>query len=374
MSLTPGTSPIRCRSCSGCAGDLVLDLGEQPACEYFPPRTDPGPDPVFPLRLWLCAGCGLAQLADDVVLPDEPVGAEPAALARQRADAIAVVRAMGLAPAGATVVEGATPHGGSWLPELAALGVRPAAEGARADVVVDATFGLMHEPDQRGALGRLVDALAPNGVLLFGFHSLASVLAGDQWNAVRLGHYAYYSVPAAVGMFARAGLTVTSALWFPLYGGTVLLVARHAGVPDASVADLISAETDAGVLRADAVARLQTVVRRSSDALRDLVHACRDAGAPGFGYSAASRSVALVHLAGLRSGDLPAIADASPAKHGCRMPGTDIPIVPPAELLAAQPRNVLLFVSDLLPEVRDSLPEVEAAGGRWIDCGAGPVR
>ncbi|MDN5749355.1 MAG: class I SAM-dependent methyltransferase, partial [Pseudonocardia sp.] len=316
---------IRCRSCAATAGVVVLDLGDQPACEFFPRFDDPGPEPVFPLRLWLCAGCGLAQLADDVVLPDEPVGAEPAALARQRADAIAAVRAADLLPAGATVVEGTTPHGGSWLPELAELGLRPAAEGARADVVVDATFGLMHAPDQREALAGLVGALASDGILLFGFHSLAAIVEGEQWNAVRLGHYAYYSTPAVVGMLARAGLTVTSALWFPLYGGTVLVAARRGGIPDASVTDLVAAEIAAGVLDPGAVGALQAAVHRSTRALRELAQACRDAGAPGFGYSAASRAVALVHLAGLRATDLPAVADASPAKHGCRMPGTDIP-------------------------------------------------
>lgn len=361
-----------CRSCAATSGDLVLDLGDQPACEYFPRLDDPGPEPVFPLRLWLCRACGLAQLADDAVLPDEPVGTEPAALARQRADAIAAVRAMGLLPAGATVVEGATPHGGSWLPELTELGLRPAPGRTAADVVVDATFGLMHEPRQREALDRLVAALAPDGVLLFGFHSLAAIVGDGQWNAVRLGHYAYYSTPAVVGMLARAGLVVTDALWFPLYGGTVLVVARRGGVPAASVADLVAAETAAGVLDPGVVGALQTAVLRSTAGLRDLVHGCRATGAPAFGYSAASRAVALVHLAGLDAGDLPAVADASPAKHGCRMPGTDIPIVPPAELLAAGPRTVLLFVSDLLPEVRRSLPEVEGAGGRWVDCGAGP--
>ena len=38
--------------------------------------------------MWLCAGCGLAQLveADDVV--EEPLGTEPAALADQRAAAL----------------------------------------------------------------------------------------------------------------------------------------------------------------------------------------------------------------------------------------------------------------------------------------------
>ena len=48
------------------------------------------------------------------------------------------------------------------------------------------------------------------------------------------------------------------------------------------------------------------------------------------------------------------------------MPGTDIPIVGPAELLARLPDTVLLLVPDLLPEARAAFPEVEAAGDRWV--------
>jgi len=64
---------------------------------------------------------------------------------------------------------------------------------------------------------------------------------------------------------------------------------------------------------------------------------------------------------------LPAVIDASPAKQGLRMPGTDIPVAAPAELAARRPGAVLLFVPDLLAEVRDAFPEVETAGGRWVD-------
>jgi hypothetical protein len=49
------------------------------------------------------------------------------------------------------------------------------------------------------------------------------------------------------------------------------------------------------------------------------------------------------------------------------MPGTDIPVISPADLVEARPRAVLLLLSDLLGEVRDRLPQVERAGGRWID-------
>jgi hypothetical protein len=64
---------------------------------------------------------------------------------------------------------------------------------------------------------------------------------------------------------------------------------------------------------------------------------------------------------------LPAVMDASPAKQGRRMPGTTIPIVSPAHLRTCQASSVVLFLPDLLAEVRGSYPEVEASGGRWVD-------
>jgi len=42
-------------------------------------------------------------------------------------------------------------------------------------------------------------------------------------------------------------------------------------------------------------------------------------------------------------------------------------VVAPSELVAARPDVVALFLPDLLPEMRATLPQVEAAGGRWVD-------
>src|ERR1700753_3894391 len=89
-----------CRACGESVGELVLDLGEQPACDYFPRQGDPGPDPVYPLQMWLCSSCGLAQLLADPTVPEEPRCTEPAALVAQAADAVARVAAGGVLPDG----------------------------------------------------------------------------------------------------------------------------------------------------------------------------------------------------------------------------------------------------------------------------------
>lgn len=66
----------------------MLDLGDQRAADRLPAVEDPGPDPTYPLQVWLCATRGLAQLLVDPTVPEEPGGAEPAALVEQAADAV----------------------------------------------------------------------------------------------------------------------------------------------------------------------------------------------------------------------------------------------------------------------------------------------
>jgi C-methyltransferase C-terminal domain/Putative zinc binding domain len=360
---------VTCRACRGQVGVIVLDLGNQPACDYFPDCGDPGPDPVYPLQMWLCSGCGLAQLAADPTQPAEPRGAEPAALVAQARDAITRVQAAGMLPEAATVAEYGSPHGGSWLGLTADRGLKPAADDEQADVIIDC-FGMMHAADQHAALSERAGRLARGGTLLLQFHSLETIISDHQWNALRHGHYAYYSTTALTAMLAGHGLRPRTAWLFDLYGGTVLLAAGRAcdaaGSPDAAVGRLLDSEARTGVRDPAVLAGLQREMQQHARRLRDWLGEQRSAGRTVLGYGAASRAVALLCRAGVTRALLPGVADASPAKSGLRMPGTDIPVLSPGALVASQPDAVVLFVADLLAEVRAALPGVEESGGRWV--------
>jgi C-methyltransferase C-terminal domain/Putative zinc binding domain/Methyltransferase domain len=371
---TAETAPV-CRACGGRSGEVVLDLGLQPACDYFPHRDDPGPDPEYPLRMWLCARCGLAQLLEDPTVPEEPRGAEPAALAAQAADAVRLVGEAGLLPAGGTVAEYGSPHGGSWLDLLAVQGLKPVAGGDPADVIVDC-FGMMHAADQAAALAERAARLAPGGILLLQYHSLAAIIRQGQWNALRHGHYAYYSTTAMAGLLAAAGLRPRTAWQFELYGGTILLAAERAvgtgehAAGDGAVRAILENDAAAGVRDPAALRGLERDVQARVAGLRDWLSRQRAAGRSVLGYGAASRAVALLCQAGVDRSTLPAVADASRAKQGLRMPGTDIPVVSPAEIADRRPDAMLLFLADLRAEVTASYPEVEANGGSWVDADA----
>jgi hypothetical protein len=362
-----------CRSCWGRSGHVVLDLGYQPACDHFPETHDPGPDPDYPLEMWLCSSCGLAQLVGEPTIADEPRGAEPDALVAQAVDAVERLATTGWLSGRSQVVEFPSPHGGSWLGLLADRGIPPAEDDGLADLVID-SFGMMHDPDQSGALAARADRLAPGGTLLLHYHSLDTIIRLGQWNALRHGHFAYYSTGALVDMLEAKGLKPRFAWRFDLYGGTVLLAASRepgqGGAPDGSVKALLSDEARLGVRDHAVVGRLQDHAEAHARALRNWLVDQRTAGRNVLGYGAASRAVALLCRAGVNQQLLPAIADSSPSKHGRRMPGTDIPIVAPTGLAADPPDAVLLFVPDLMTEVRRDFPQVEESGGGWVDADA----
>ncbi|KAA0023866.1 class I SAM-dependent methyltransferase [Antrihabitans cavernicola] len=351
-----------CRGCGSTRLDRVLDLGTVPAADHFPLADEPirPAEIAHPLAMDLCAECGLAQLADDDTVTDEPRGVEPQALKDQAADAVRQVAESGWLQ-GTSVTEFGSPHGGTWLPLLADRGFTEV--DSAADVVLDC-FGIMHEPDQQAAFRKRAAALTSDGALLLQYHSLGSIVAQGQWNALRHGHFAYYSMTALTRLVADAGMSIVTAWEFDLYGGTVLIAARKQPTePDERVTRILATEREGGIVDPAVVRGLARAASQQNESLRTWLETEAAQGTRVYAYGAASRAVALFAMAGLNRNLLAAVADASPSKQGRRMPGTDIPIISPEELVAAEPDRVLLTLPDLLSEVGQSYPELV---GRWI--------
>ncbi|OSC40980.1 class I SAM-dependent methyltransferase [Mycobacterium decipiens] len=355
-----------CRGCGGTELCRVLDLGKVPAADNFPLATEPisPKESAHALAMDLCARCGLAQLARDDTVTSEPRGIEPQALREQAADAVRRVADGGWLR-GTTVREFGSPHGGTWLPLLAERGF---VEAEIADVVLD-SFGIMHDADQRAGFELRARTTAPNGVLLLQFPSLMTMVGQGQWNALRHGHFAYYSLTALTGLLEAVGMHVATAWEFYLYGGTILVGAVHDQVePDDRVKNILRRERDFGITDPAVIARLQQAAETHAVALRDWLVAQADNRRMVYGYGAGSRVPALFRIAGVDRRLVVGVADASPGKQGRRIPGTDVAIISPEQLIAADPDRVLLTLPDLYQEVRHRYPQLH---GRWrVDPGS----
>ena len=353
-----------CILCGSDAGVIVLDLGAQPSPRHWPLPTDPLPDPTHALALRLCPDCGLAQLdADDTTEPEVPVP-EPRAVVDQARQAVADLGRLGHLDGRASVIEFGSPHGGSWLP---LLDLTPAT--GPADLVVD-SFGLMHERDLPATLARHAGALADDGLAVFLVQPLGDIVAQRAWTALRHGHHGYFTLTSLRTALGTVGITPTSVLRYDLYGGVAVVLASRGGQPDADLLAAYDEESRQGLATPEGLACLAESVAVSTMRLRSYLEGHRAAGTRLYAYGAASKAVAELAMVGEAATAILAVGDASPAKQGRCMPGSRIPVISPAELVAADPQEVLLLLPDLHDELLATHPRL---AGRVVVLGTSPT-
>lgn len=314
----------------------------------------------------LCRCCGLAQLAgeDAPDVAEEQQSIEPQAMRDQAAAAVHQLAASGWLR-GKFVREFGSPHGGTWLPLLAERGYR---ESEIADVVLD-SFGLMHDADQRSAVELRANVTAPEGVLLIQFPSLMAMVSQGQWNLLRHSHFGYHSLTAMTNLLGAVGMSIATVWEFDLLGGTLLAAAVHGRVErDERAEDILKRELDFGVTKPYVLRRMQRAVDDHVARLCNWLQVQADRRLSVYAYSAGSRVPALFSAAQIDRRLIRGIADASPDKHGRRIPGTDIEIISPEQLIAADPDRVLLTLPYIYDEVHRAYPQL--AGRWWVDHGS----
>jgi hypothetical protein len=174
---------------------------------------------------------------------------------------------------------------------------------------------------------------------------------------------AYYSITALRNALVRVGFVPIRLLRYDLYGGTAVVVAQRGGQPDAALQQAYEEEAAAGLTTPAGFAELRDSVGTSLENLRSYLNAHAASGTRLYAYGAPSRAIALLAGVGDAAQALTATADAAPAKQGRCLPVSRVPVISPEGLIAAQPDEVLLLLSDLRDEVLAAHP---ALAGRLV--------
>jgi hypothetical protein len=355
-------SRLACRGCYGNEIERVVDLGLRPASDQFPSADDPRPDPRWPLELWFCRSCRLAQLGPVEKVPPERSLAVESQTSRAHAEesARALLRARP-AVADAVVSEyGSHHHGGSWLRHLITSGCRVGSADEPADVVID-IHGIMHEPDTAQALHTRVKHLAPDGLLVLECHHLLPLITRNEFDMIRHGHWSYMSLTALTALAAEHDLTAVAARQVEIFGGS-LQVTFERGSKDMppEVREILAAEVAAGVTDLSGLRALHNRATHIATTLKAALSDYHREGRSVLGYGAPSKAPVLLGLSGIGPSLLPFTVDMAPGKHGTRIPGCGIPIHPIEDLIAAKPSVVLMLTWDIADEV---IAQLEADGG-----------
>jgi len=397
---------MNCRHCRKSLQNVFLDLGFAPPSNAFLSLEDlDSPETYYPLKLYVCSQCWLVQ-TEDHATADQLFGRDYpyfSSMSRSWLDHAAryvdmIRRRLDLGPGSLVIEVGA--NDGYLLRNFVAagipcLGIEPtastaaAAEG-RGIPIVREFFGkalaerlvargrqanllignnvYAHVPDVNDFTAGLRVALKPGGTITLEFPHLMRLIEDVQFDTVYHEHFSYFSLHTVARIFSAAGLRVFDVEKLATHGGSLRVYGCHADDPRSAspaVAVLLAEEDRQGLCRLAPYTEFQGRADRAKEALLVFLIERKRAGKRVAGYGAAAKGNTLLNYAGVRSDLLPYVCDAAPAKQGKFLPGSHIPVLPPAALRERRPDTVLILAWNLAEEVIAQHGYVQDWGGQF---------
>jgi len=399
-----------CRFCSAPLAHVMCDLGLSPLANSYVKFDDEGlGEKFFPLKVWVCEHCLLAQLeqfeSPDAIFSEYAYFSSYSTswVDHARRYCEMMIARFGYGPQ-SQIVEIASNDG--YLLQhfksrsIPVLGIEPAAniakvareqkqiptlvkffgletarellaDGKQADLLLGNNV-LAHVPDINDFVGGLKIALKPEGVITFEFPHLLRLIEQNQFDTIYHEHFSYLSFLAVEKIFAHHGLTLFDVEEIPTHGGSLRIFARHAESPSPAtavtdrVAQMRAKETEFGLTRMDTYTEFGEKLRDTKRKLLKFLIDAKDAGRKVVAYGAAAKGVTLVNYCGVRDDLVDYVVDRSPHKQNHYMPGVRIPIYDPQRIMETKPDCVLILPWNLKDEIVQQMAGVAEWGGKFV--------
>ncbi len=402
----PIATRLSCRLCGAGLRHRLIDLGSTPLANRTlgPDATWGKDDPSYPLRASVCETCLLVQIEDAgpaggansncaYLVSSSAVRLDHArrfaTTMRQRlglgADSLVIeiasndgyllrhfreagIPVLGIEPAGnAAIVSqslGIPTEVGFFNAETA---MEIAVRHGRADLVV-ADNVLPEVPDLFDFAAGFAGILRPTGVVTFQFPHVLSLLQKNQFDAFRHDRYSYLSLLVLERVLRSVGLRVFDAERLPDCGGSLRVYACHARGPRAarpSLKVVRHAEIWAGLDRPDSYETFEARAEATREEVRQFIRLRRSNGRRVAAFGAAARGNTLLNSCGITVEQIACVADMDPAKYGRFLPGSHIPIVPPAVLTDVRPDDLIILPWPNAPEIAAGLLQFRQKGTQF---------
>ncbi|HTA19935.1 MAG TPA: methyltransferase domain-containing protein [Polyangia bacterium] len=250
-----------------------------------------------------------------------------------------------------------------------ALARQLAGEGRRADLIIGNNV-LAQVPDLNSFVAGIANLLKPTGTATLEFPHLQQLVDGNQFDTIYHEHFSYFSLLATERIFAAHGLVVfdVEELW--THGGSLRVWARPVADASRPVSDRVLAlrarEEQRGYTRLETYLRFEDQVRETKRKLLELLIDAKRAGKRIAGYGAPGKGNTLLNYCGIRGDFLDFTVDRNPYKQGKFLPGTHVPILPPAKIDEAKPDYILILPWNFKDEIMAQLAHARGWGAKFI--------
>lgn len=399
---------MKCRHCGQTLTQPFLDLGSAPPSNAY--LTEPAlhqAEVWLPLKLMVCDACWLVQTLDftgreNLFDADYAYFSSCSSSWLRHAEQFVTTMRTQLALGPQSMVVEVAANDGYLLQyvkaaDIPCLGIEPThstanAARARGIPVLERFFGrelaaelvaqgqsadltvannvLAHVPDINDFVAGFALLLKPSGVASFEFPHLLNMVQQNQFDTAYHEHYSYLSLHAVQTIFERNGLQIIDVQEWPTHGGSLRVLAQRADVKarpvQPGVGDILAKERDAGMNALPFYRDVQHRAEQAKFGLLEFLLDCKRQNLRVVAYGAAAKGNTLLNFSGVRPDLLPYVVDINLHKQGKYLPGSRIPIVSLAHLMADKPDRILILPWNLQAEIMHDLAAVKEWNARFV--------
>lgn len=397
---------ITCRMCQSKKLFKFLDLGFMPPADQFR-RKDQlrEPDVYYPLDVYMCDDCGLAQIGF-VVSPevlyrnDYPYESSTTKTGQEHWDSFAkrVVQRLNLNESNLVVDIGS--NVGVLLGAFENQGVRiqgvdPAAnivmiaqergidticdffnretaekiidEKGHASVII-ATNVFAHVDDLHSFMENILLLLNDDGIFIFEAPYFANLIKNIEYDTIYHEHLSYFSMKPLTQFFSKFNMEIFDVELVDIHGGSFrVYIGKKSQRPVSNnVIQLLKLEDDMNLFSHELLDGFADNVKRNRRELVWLLHSLKNEGRKIVGVSAPAKGMTLLNYCKIDNGLLDAVTEKSSLKIGRFTPGAHIPVVPDSYLMEEEPDYALLLAWNFADEIIKNLDNFRKMGGKFI--------
>ena len=396
-----------CRFCESPLKHILVDLGMSPLCEsYLSAEQLNQMEPFYPLHVYVCENCYLAQL-EEYVSP-EAIFTEYAYFssyadswlqhAKNYADQMVArfgisasslvvelgsndgyllqyfvekgVPVLGIEPAlnvAKVAIEKGIPTLGEFFGEKTAVNL--VSNRVKADLVVGNNV-LAQVPGLNDFIRGMKVLLKPQGVITIEFPHLVRLMEENQFDTIYHEHFSYFSLIALEKIFAARDLIIFDVDELPTHGGSLRIYAKHGDDVTKPVAarvnDLRMREEASGLAQMQTYSAFSEKVKETKRKLLEFLIRVKREGKTVCGYGAPGKGNTLLNYCGIRNDFLDYTVDRNTYKQGKYTPGTHIPIFSPEKIRQTRPDYLLILPWNFKDEIINQMSYIREWGGKFL--------
>lgn len=395
-----------CRVCAGRRLTKVISLGATPLANAFlsPGQAD-GPEPYFPLELYLCQSCGFLELGhvvDPVLLFGNYVyvsSTSPVFIRHFEEFARSSIRKLQLHQ-DSLVIDIGSNDGILLVPfaksGMRVLGIEPAkkiaAVARKKNIetvseffsvtvakrirsrkglvkVITATNVFAHIDDLDEVIQGLDVLLDTDGVFIMEAPYIVDFLTKRYFDLVYHEHLSYWAVGPLIRLFKRFGMRVFDVDYVKAHGGSIrVFVARTSSKHTIrqSVGRFLAKEKKLRVGDEKTYQKYQSAIMENRVRLLSLLAPLVSSGKKIVGYGAPAKGNTLLNYFNIGTDTIRYIVDDSTWKQGLYTPGKRIPVVSPSVISKDKPDYMLILAWNFAESIMAKNQEFKKNGGKFI--------